>query len=168
MDLRRLRAGEWVAAISGAGLVVSLFLPWYRYGPGASDNAWEALAVTDVLLGLLASFGVGLLVVTAAQRTVAVPIALSAITTLAGLLALLLVLLRLLFEPDGPGTADATRAAGVWLGLASAVGLTAGGWLAMRDDRLSGSGRPTDATGRPAPPPPEIEPVPPPPAEAAR
>ena len=30
MDLRRLRAGEWIAGVSGVVLLVSLFLPWYR------------------------------------------------------------------------------------------------------------------------------------------
>ena len=32
MDLRRLRAGEWLAAAAGVALVVSLFLPWYEIG----------------------------------------------------------------------------------------------------------------------------------------
>ena len=36
MDLRRLRAGEWVAAASGVALLVSLFLPWYG---GAGGDA---------------------------------------------------------------------------------------------------------------------------------
>src|SRR5687768_11410108 len=131
MDLRRLRAGEWIAALSGAVLLVSLFLPWY--GAGAEDaSGWEALAVLDVALALVAGFGVGLLVITASQRVPAVPIALSAMVTLVGLVGLVLVLIRL---ADLPGGFDG-RELGVWLGLLGAIGIVAGGAVAMRDERL--------------------------------
>jgi hypothetical protein len=141
MDLRRLRAAEWMAALSGVVLFVSLFLPWYASG---TDDAtgWQALAVTDVLLGLVAAFGVSLLPVTASQRTGAVPIAVSALVSLAGILGVVLVLFRAANLPDG---ADGREWA-LWLGLVAALGVAAGAWLAMRDERLS-------------PPPPEIEPL---------
>jgi hypothetical protein len=155
MDLRRLRAGEWIAALSGALLLVSLFLPWY--GAGAEDaSGWEALAVVDVAVSLVAAFGVGLLVITASQRVPAVPIALSAIVTLVGLVGLVLVLIRL---ANLPGGFDG-RELGVWLGLLGAIGIVAGGAVAMRDERLSPAGRHTDLTGRPTPAPREIERIP--------
>ena len=142
MDLRRLRAAEWIAAVSGAALLASLFLPWYGSGPDDATG-WQALAATDVLLALVAAFGVALVPITAAQRTAAVPIACSALVSLAGLVGILLVLFRAANLPDG---ADGREWA-LWLGLAAAFGVAAGGWLAMRDERLS-------------PPPPEIEPLP--------
>jgi hypothetical protein len=154
MDLRRLRAGEWVAALSGAALLVSLFLPWY--GTGERDTtAWEALAAIDIVLAFVGVLGVALLLVTATQRVPAVAIALSAFVTLAGLVGLILVLVRL---ADLPGAADG-REWGIWLGLAGAIGIVAGGALAMRDERVSPAGRHTDLTGRPSSPPPEIEPM---------
>jgi FtsH-binding integral membrane protein len=164
MDLRRLRAGEWIAAVSGAALFVSLFLPWYGVersgaapdGGAAELTAWEALAAIDVLLALVAAGAVALLVVTASQRVPAVPIALSAFVVLAGLAGLLLVLVRVASLPDG---ADGREWA-LWLALVAALGVAAGGSLAMRDERLSPAGRHTDLTGRPAPPPPELEPIP--------
>jgi peptidoglycan biosynthesis protein MviN/MurJ (putative lipid II flippase) len=155
MDLRRLRAGEWIAAVSGAALLVSLFLPWY----GAGDEnvtAWQSLAVLDVLLAFVAACGVLLLVVAASQRVPAVPIALSAVVALVGVVGLLLVLIRAASLPDGVDGRDWA----LWLGLAGALGVAAGGCIAMRDERLSPSGRHTDLTGRPAPPPPELEPIP--------
>jgi hypothetical protein len=155
MDLRRLRAGEWIAALSGAVLLVSLFLPWYGAG-GEDASAWEALAVVDVALALVAAFGVGLLVITASQRVPAVPIALSTIVTLVGLIGLVLVLIRLANLPDGLDG----REPGVWLGLLAAIGIVAGAAIAMRDERLSPAGGHTDLTGSPTPPPPEIEPIP--------
>ena len=142
MDLRRPRAAEWIAALSGVALLVSLFLPWYTSG---TDDAtgWQALAVTDVLLALVAAFGVALVPITASQRTAAVPIAFSALVSLAGAVGVVLMLFRV---ANLPGGADGREWA-LWLGLAGVCGVAAGAWLAMRDERL-------------APPPPEIEPIP--------
>ncbi|MEA2330824.1 MAG: hypothetical protein QOH58_962 [Thermoleophilaceae bacterium] len=131
MDLRRLRAGEWIAAASGAALLGSLFAPWYGRAQAARLSAWEALGATDVLLAFLAASGVLLAVVTATQRVPAVPIALAALVTLAGLAGVLLVLLRALNLPD----AAAGREWGLWLGLAGAGGIVLGGAAAMRDER---------------------------------
>jgi len=153
MDLRRLRAGEWIAAASGAALLVSLFLPWY----GSPDlTAWEALSAIDVLLAFVAAAGVLLALVTATQRVPAVSIALSALVTLAGLVGIVLVLMRTLDVPDGAGG----REWALWLGLAGAAGIVVGAVLAMRDERLSKPGRHTDATGRPVSSPSEIERLP--------
>jgi hypothetical protein len=177
MDLRRLRAGEWIVAVSGAALLASLFLPWYGRDAGSATgelagsaayapvttaaeslSGWEAFVVIDAVLALIAASAVGLLVVTATQRVPAVPIALDAFVALAGFVAMLLVLVRVLSLPGG---ADG-REWGLWLGFAGAAGIAAGGMLAMRDERLSRAGRPTDATGRPAPAPREVEALPPP------
>jgi hypothetical protein len=155
MDLRRLRAGEWVAAASGVALLASLFLPWY--GP-ADVSGWEALGAIDVLLALVAAGGVLLAVVTAAQGVPAVPIALSTLVLIAGLVAVLLVLFRVADLPDGAGG----REWALWLGLAGAAGIVVGAAVAMRDERLSPPGRHTDLTGRPAPAPAQPEPIPPP------
>jgi hypothetical protein len=161
MDLRRLRAGEWVAALSGIVLLVSLFLPWYGAGAEGDASGWEALAAVDIALALVAAFGVGLLVITASQRVPAVPIALSAVVTFVGLIGMVLAAIRLVSVPDGLDG----REAGVWLGLLGTIGIIAGGWLAMRDERLSPEGRHTDLTGRPTSAPPEIERIPAPRAE---
>jgi hypothetical protein len=161
MDLRRLRAGEWIAALSGVALLVSLFLPWYGDGPADEASGWQALAAVDIALALVAAFGVSLLVITASQRVPAVPIALSAIVMLVGLIGVLLALIRLANVPGGFDD----RELGVWLGLLAAIGIVAGAALAMRDERLSPDGRPTDLTGRPTPAPPEIERIPAPPPQ---
>ncbi|MGH2781829.1 MAG: hypothetical protein ACRDLA_10575 [Thermoleophilaceae bacterium] len=152
MDLRRLRAGEWMAAVSGAALVVALFVPWYEAG-GETLSAWRSFALIDVLLALVALTTLALPVLTAGQRVPAVPIALSAFVTIAGLIGVLLVLFR---AANLPGAAEG-REWGLWLALAAAAGVVAAGAVAMRDERLSPAGRDTDLTGRPTPPPPEIE-----------
>lgn len=150
MDLRRLRAGEWVAAASGVALLVSLFLPWY--GPG-NASGWESLAAIDILLAFVAAAGVLLAIATATQDVPAVPIALSALVAFAGLAGVLLVLFRVI---DLPG-ATTGREWALWLGLAGAGGIAVGGAVAMRDERLSPPGGHTDLTGKPVPPPPELD-----------
>jgi hypothetical protein len=170
MDLRRLRAGEWITALGGAALLVALFLPWYGAEiaafvgePGSpvqrpTLSGWESFAILDVILAVVGLAAVMLLVVTATQRSPALPIARDSLVCLGGLVALVLVLVR---TANLPGDADG-RELGLWLGLASALVLTVGAAIAMRDERLSSEGRQVDLTGRPTPAQPEVEVVPPP------
>jgi hypothetical protein len=132
MDLRRLRTGEWLAALSGVALLASLFLPWYEVGRAGSATAtgWESLDVLDILLALVAASGVLLALVTANQRVPAVPVALSALVALVGGLGVILVLIRVLDLPNWAGG----REWGLWLALAGAVGIVAGSLLAMREE----------------------------------
>jgi hypothetical protein len=155
MDVRRLRLGEVLLAASGLVLFVALFLPWY--GPGLSG--WEALGVVDAILALVAACAVSVTVSTAFFKVAAMPIALDALVTLLGLIALLLVLFRVLDLPDGASG----REAGLWVALAATTGVVVAGCLSMRDERLAPPGRYNDATGRPVPRPPEPEPLPAPP-----
>jgi hypothetical protein len=164
MDLRRLRVGEGVLALSGAALLVSLFLPWYERGD-TSVSGWESFTVIDVLLAAIAIFALTAVVAAATQPTTAVPISFESLSVLFGLVASVLALIRVLDVPDFGGAGWGT-AAGAYLGLAGAVGVAAGALVAIRDERLSPPGKHTDQTGRPVPPPPEIEAVAPPRPEA--
>ncbi len=182
MDLRRLRAGEWIAAVSGVVLFVSLFLPWYRQEPregvqddflrgvareaGSTDiSAWDAFTVVDVMLAGVAVLGVALLVVTAIQKTPAVTIALDGLVGLVVGVALVVVVVRVLNFPDGLEPFDrspfeVSRTAFILLGPLATFGVFAGAMVAMRDERLSKPGRPTDSTGLPVDAPPAIETLP--------
>jgi hypothetical protein len=164
MDLRRLRAGECIAALGGGLLLLSLFLGWYEVpvpsvaAPAGSEpeTAWEAFAVNDVLLAIVAVGALSLVPVTAGQRVPAIPVALDALVAIAGKLGLLLVLIRIVSQPDGATGLEL----GAWLGLLSAAVIVVGAWTAMRDERLSGEGKPTDLTGRPRAEAPPIETLP--------
>ena len=149
MDPRRLRAGEVVTALAGAALLASLFLTWY----GNDLSGWDALGVIDVVLALVAALALALALVTATQEVPPVPLALAVLLTIAGALAALLVLFRVVDLPDGAEG----REWGLWLALAATLGVVGGGCLAMADERLSPPGRHTDASGRPSPPPGPIE-----------
>ena len=111
-------------AVAGVALLVSLFLPWYgESGGSGSLTGWEALAVIDVILALIAACAISVTVATTIMRVAAVPIALDAIATLLGLLALVLVLIRVLDLPDGA----TGREMGLWIALAGAAGVFVGG-----------------------------------------
>ena len=144
MDLRRARTRDWLMGALGALLVASLFLAWYRSCPGGdcgtgpAVTAWEAFAVIDVVLlvaGLLAVAALGL---TLAQRTPAVPLALTSTGTFFALAAAICALVRLIFVPDLPGAgqgAEAARLLGAWLGAGAAAGLLAAMLASIRDER---------------------------------
>jgi hypothetical protein len=166
MDLRRLRIGEWIAAVSGAVLVVSLFLPWYTAGD-VDVTAFEAYSVVDVLLLSIGLLGIGLLVVTAVQRTAAVGVASDALLTLVAAGVLVVALIRAINLPGDLEAAGATRAAFLWVGLTAALGVLVGAMVAMRDERLSKPGTHTDATGVPVGAQTEVETLPAPRHEGA-
>jgi hypothetical protein len=174
VDLRRLRAGEVIAGFSGVVLVVALFLPWYThdvatsFGPRPSlpsQNAFQAMAVADLLLLIVAVAAVGLAVTTAAEKTVAVPIAYASLLAVAAVVAVVIVLFHFGDTPaPSPPPPRALRssvqtdeAIGIWLAWVASVGVFLGSLLAMRDERLSRGGRPTDQTGKPVAHVPEVE-----------
>ena len=142
MDVRRPRLGDWTAGVSGIALLGSLFLPWYSVSGdgcpappapcGQSEvTAWEAFDALDLFLVVTAVFALGLLIVSLTQRAPAIPIAAAVLTSLIGMAATVAVLVRLLAPPPA---ADGSGRELVWLGLAAAAGVAAGGWLSMRDE----------------------------------
>jgi len=159
MDLRRLRAGEWIAGVSGVVLFVSLFLPWYHVESVARDlTAFQVFTMFDVVLVMVAALGAALVLVTAIQSTAAVGIALDALVTIVAAVVAILLVFRVLNLPGDLETdAGADQATFAWVGLAATFGVFAGALVAMRDERLSKPGKPTDASGAPVDAPPEIE-----------
>ncbi len=138
MDLRRLGVGEYVTAAFGVLLVLSLFGPWYDVR-GIDLTAWQAFAITDVLLVLSGLLGIGLLVLTAVQRTAAVGITSDTLLLIVGGIVAVIALFRFL---NLPGAADEINAGRTLF--VAAVGVAAGALLSMRDERLSKPDRPTD------------------------
>ena len=129
MDPRRLSAGEWIGAAGGVVLVVALFLPWYRVG-GAHVNAWDSMAVDDVLLAI-AGVGAVVAALATARRRGAVPVANTVLASLGGIVAVILVVLRML-DPAPP--VDVSLGVGAWLGLAGALAVAGGFWAGMKDE----------------------------------
>jgi len=130
--------GELVGAVSGLGLLVASFLPWYSAG-GEEATAWQAFSVVDLFLAAAALAGLSVGIVVLFRLSVSYPIAGCAVATLFGGIALVLVVIKLL-SPPGEGL---DLEFGAWLGLLCAAGLTIGGYLGMQD---IAAGRPASAS----------------------
>jgi hypothetical protein len=128
MTLKAPRLGEVLAGISGALLLVSLFLPWYGVD-GAVVSGWDSLRTLRFVLLVCSALGILLLLLEITQRASPVPVALSAVIGLVGIVATLWVALRLL-QPPG----DGWRLEFAWLGLAAVIGVAAGGLISGRDE----------------------------------
>ena len=145
MDSSKLGVGEIVAGISGLALFIFMFLPWYGVDSvggfevgGVDASAWEAFSFIDILLFLVAVVVVGLVIVQMAESTPDLPAPPAQIIMIAGVVALVLIIFRLLFTPDLDSSAidievDLGRKIGVFLGLIAAAGITYGGWRATRE-----------------------------------
>src|SRR5437764_799841 len=88
------RLGELVGAVSGLGLLLVSFLPWYSAG-GHDLTAWQAFSVTDIVMAAAAAAALSVAIVVAARLSVSYPPAGSSVTGLLGIIAFVCVLLRL-------------------------------------------------------------------------
>jgi uncharacterized membrane protein len=155
--MRRLRDGEWIAGAGGLALLAAMFLHWYgvssqwnaRPAPsadelgivvlirGAEATAWQAFGVLDVVLALLALVPLALVFFQATRRSPSIPVAFSVLTAVAGVLAALLILYRIVNQPGPNDVVDVE--AGAWLGLLAALVVAGGGWRSMRVEPVPGT-----------------------------
>jgi len=148
--MRRLRAGEWLAAAGAVALLVALLSPWYGARARSETlTGFESFAVIDVLLVALAALALALGALQATRDTPAAPVGAAVLTATLGILGVLLVLYRLLNQP-GPNEFVDVRW-GAWLGLAATLAIAAGGWRALATERVR---------GLPPGPEPELRPTP--------
>jgi hypothetical protein len=149
MDLGKLRRGELIAAAGGLLLLIALFFfDWYSAGTSVTlplgttvsvsgdFGAWDGEGFFGFLANLVilaaAVSAVGLAVLTATSRTIALPVAASAITAALGIAAVVMVLLRMLFQP-GPNELVSLKF-GILLALIATVIVAYGGWASMREE----------------------------------
>jgi hypothetical protein len=163
MDFEKVRTSEWAALGGGAlTLIAVLFLNWYSIaGTRAGERVTESFGALDhqAFTGTIADLvilgagiaGVALAVLAGTSRTVALPVTASAICTQLGGLAVVMVLLRMLFQPGPNEIVDLEW--GIWLALVGTALVTYGGWRSMQDDGAV-SYADGDATARPPTAPP--------------
>jgi hypothetical protein len=146
-DPSRLRRGELiVGACAVLLLVFMLAFAWYgvsgrlaptlsTLGVSTSSTGWESLTHVRWLVLLTVVVSLALVFVQATRRAPAVPVAVSVIATTLGLLTTLALLYRVVINV--PGANDAIeQKPGAFLALASAIGLTYGGYLSLRREGL--------------------------------
>jgi hypothetical protein len=115
--------------VSGLGLLVFSFLPWYSTG-GENVTAWQAFSVIDLVIAAAAVAGLSVGIFALGRISVSYPVAGSSATAGLGALALVLIAYRLI---NPPGSEDVDREIGAWLGLVAAAGVTIGGYLGMQE-----------------------------------
>jgi hypothetical protein len=159
-DRNRLSTGELIAGVAGLVLLIDLWFKWYgvkvsaggalrNFNIGVSANAWESFGLIDIILFLVALIAIGVAVLRALDRLPDMPYPPATLITIAGGLALLLIIYRILNTPVDTGGVegiDVTRKIGVWIGLVAAAALTYGGWRAMQESGSSFS-MPSAGTG---------------------
>jgi hypothetical protein len=145
VSVRGLRAGELLAAAGAALVIVSLLEPWYQ-GPAGKLDAWDTFGPGMLLLLVATAAAIGLVLSTATERSVALPVALAVWSVLLGLLAVIAAAVRLLERPQH----TTAVCVGTWLALGGAVAILVGAWLALRDERPS-QYRPAVPDPRPEP-----------------
>jgi hypothetical protein len=129
-----VRLGELVGAVSGLGLLVASFLPFYSEFE-VNVTAWQAFSIIDLVMAAAGIVALSVAVVVLFRLSVSYPVAGSAVTTGIGALALVLIAFRII---DPPGNGDVEREIGAWLSLVAAAGITLGGYLGMQDPSALG------------------------------
>jgi hypothetical protein len=149
MDFGKLRRGELIAAAGGLLLLIALFFfDWYSAGTSVTlplgttvsvsgdFGAWDGEGFFGFLANLVilaaAVSAVGLAVLTATSRRIAFPVASGAPTAALGIAAVVMVLLRMLFQP-GPNELVSLKF-GILLALIATVIVAYGGWTSMREE----------------------------------
>lgn len=141
----RLRAGELLALIGGAAVVVSIFLRNYENASGKLTGL-DTFGPALVLMLIAAVVAVALFAANLAERGSAIPVAAAVWTVTLGFAAVIAAVIRVLERPQ-----HATMVCGgAWLALGGAVAILVGAWLSMRDERTSLYDPPTPET-RPPP-----------------
>jgi hypothetical protein len=156
----RLSRGEQLAGIAGLVLILVMFLfAWFGIPEfaGAADfpgaDAFDAFSDWVGILLVFTAFSAMALALFGGDVARA-PIPLSTITTVLGGVSSIVLLVYLISPPH-----DLDRKFGIWLGLASAIAVAVGAYMAMQEegtsfqhaaDRLGGHGD----RGTQAPPPP--------------
>jgi hypothetical protein len=166
LDFRNVTRGEQIAGLAGVALfVIMVAFKWYglKYdsptgtaerGIGtqeaATDNAFQAFTVIDLVLLLTVLAAVALPLWAALGRPAVGPIRPRAIVAALGGLAFVLIAFRLISPPDleivipggesldvsdfpDPNPYEVTREVGPWLGLTTAALIACGGYLSARD-----------------------------------
>jgi hypothetical protein len=114
--------GRLLAAVGGALLIASLFLPWADFPAGVGRNGWEVLTMSDVFFLIVGLLGIAAGVTGGRFGFFRPDVSLNGATDLLGLTAAILLGWLILFDfPSG-----ASREAGVYLALIGAIAIASG------------------------------------------
>lgn len=169
MDFSKLKTSDWVIAGSGVVLLIASFLDWFTVeiagseffsGVSAGGNGWDVgffWAGIPVLLGLAMIAVVAIRAFSPETKLPDLPIGWGQALFIAGTVAAVIVLLKLLIGEDVDGAEafgiEVKRAFGLFLATLAAIGLAVGGFLKWQEEKSGADGYPMAGPGS-APPPP--------------
>jgi hypothetical protein len=132
MDFSRLRQGEIIAGLAGVALIITMFLDWYGVGDDGV-SAWDSLTDFDgFLIAAAGVAGIVLALLAAAGRKLNLgDLPRGCVTAALGAIAVALIVWRMFADPAAGGDLDLEF--GIFLGLASAIGVTVGATMALRE-----------------------------------
>jgi hypothetical protein len=154
--LDRLRSGETIALVAAVGLFVLTFFDWWEVGTGTESgtlvainlfdrgqDAWQALEVIPLflMLAVVVAVGAALLRVLGSDWKPAIPP--GAAVFVLGLLAAILILIRMISPPELAPSALAgaefptSLQLPIFIALVAALGIAYGGWRAMGQEGTS-------------------------------
>jgi hypothetical protein len=157
--LDRLRSGEAISLVAAIGLFVLMFFDWWEVGTGTESgslvavnlfdrgqDAWQALQVIPLflMLAIVVAVGAALLRVLGSDWKPAIPP--GAAVFVLGLLAALLILIRMISPPELAPSALAgaefptSLQLPIFVALVAALGIAYGGWRAMGQEGTSFAG----------------------------
>lgn len=125
-----MRPAELASLVAGLLLAVALFLPWFELS-GVRHDGWSAVTATAVVGALCAGAAIALAAVTVTQRSPSVPLAAAVCTVILALISTVLIAVG----AASPPALETARCFGLWLALAGSVGVLAGAWASLRDER---------------------------------
>ena len=143
IDISRLRPGEIIAGAAAVLLLVLMFaVPWYRV-KATSINGWDSLTDLRWLLIVTIIAALALAYFQATRRAPAIPVNLSVIVTVLGLLSSLALIYRVLINVPGSDSVVDARV-GAYLGLVSALAILYGGFASMRQEGIAPQDAPAE------------------------
>ncbi|HUA07076.1 MAG TPA: hypothetical protein VMB27_24430 [Solirubrobacteraceae bacterium] len=133
-DASRLRRGEWLAGASAVLLAIFLVAgKWYGGAgrTGGSETGWQALTDLRWLLLVTIVAAVGLVFAQATRRAPALPVTMSLVVLLLGIITVVALVIRVLIDPPPH------QEAGAYLALLSAIGVALGGYFSLRQEGIA-------------------------------
>ena len=144
MDTTKLRLGEVVAGASAILLFIVMFFHWYGvkgvvFGQTVEVggvSAWRVYSYVDILLLILIILALGMVLLSATQRSTALPISTNVVVTGYGAIMTLIVLYRVVINQPGPNNLISVKFWG-YVGLLLTAGVAVGAFMAMREEGTS-------------------------------
>lgn len=170
MDFSKLKTSDWVIAASGLVLFIASFLDWFTVeikgndlfpgGSAGGGNGWDVgffWAGFPVLIGLAMVAVVAIKAFSPETKLPDLPIGWGQTLFIAGVVAAVIVVLKLLVGEDVDGAEafgiEVKRAFGLFLATLAAIGLAVGGFLKWQEEKSEAGNLPMGGPAAPPPPP---------------